>query len=399
MTQKANKGYSNLIPMQEIESPEIAVHPFEVYNRLRESTPVRYDENRDCWDVFRYEDVQYVLKHPALFSSKRGISEQENLLVLDPPKHTQMRNLVNQAFTPKAIAALEPRIAEIALELIHETASGGELDLVRDFAGPLPVIVIAELIGIHPRDRKLFKEWSDTLVTGPQDNSDDAMRAVMAQRQNAIRQLAGYFTGIIEERRHQREEDLISLLLDAEIEGQKLTHQEVLAFCILLLVAGNETTTNLITNAVRYMTEHPDVQELLRSQPELMPTAVEEVLRYYPPIQAIGRVAVSDVELGGERIRAGSQIVNWVAAANRDPDKFKDPDTFLPDRKPNPHLGFGFGIHFCLGAPLARLEANVALNLLLDRFAHIAHNRDEPLQPIPSPFVFGVKSFSVKVSE
>jgi cytochrome P450 len=164
-------------------------------------------------------------------------------------------------------------------------------------------------------------------------------------------------------------------------------------------VAGNETTTNLITNAVRYMTEKPEMQELLRKQPELMPIAIEEVLRYYPPIQAIGRVAVDDVQLGGHLIKSGSQIVNWLASANRDGKKFEDPDTFNPSRKPNPHLSFGFGIHFCLGAPLARLEAKIALNLLLERFRHIARADNQPLQPIQSPFVFGVKSFPVTFSQ
>ncbi|MBD2868898.1 cytochrome P450 [Paenibacillus arenilitoris] len=398
MKQSENKPYSTIIPMQEIDSPGTAVNPFEVFDRLRESTPVRYDERRNCWDVFRYEDVHYILKNPALFSSKRPISDMENLLIMDPPRHSQMRGLVNQAFTPKAIAALEPRIADIANELLDEAAARGGMDTVHDFSGPLPVIVIAELLGVPARDRKLFKEWSDVLVTGPQMNTEEALRAVMAERHEAMRKLGGYFTGILGKRRGKREEDLISLLLDAEIDGQKLTDQEVLSFCILLLVAGNETTTNLITNAVRYMTEHPEMQEMLRRQPDLMPAAVEEVLRYYPPIQAIGRVTTSDVELGGQLIKAGSQVVNWVASANRDGAKFEDPNTFVPDRKPNPHLSFGFGIHFCLGAPLARLEAKIALNLLLERFGHIARSGEEELQPIQSPFVFGVKSFPVTIS-
>jgi cytochrome P450 len=191
---------------------------------------------------------------------------------------------------------------------------------------------------------------------------------------------------------------LISLLLAAEIDGEKLTEEELLGFFILLLVAGNETTTNLIANAVRYMVEDPDTQEQVRTNPSLVPNLVEETLRFYPPIQAIGRVAMEDVEIGGHTIRKGSQVISWVASANRDEQKFEQPDHFILERRPNPHLGFGFGIHFCLGAPLARLEANKALSILANSFPKLEKVEQVELEPIQSPFVFGVKSLPVQWS-
>lgn len=394
MGQDEGKLYM-IVPMKEINSPEKAVSPFDTLNRLREEHAVRFDSDRNCWDIFRYENVHDVLKNASAFSSRRAISEKENLLITDPPRHTQLRSLVNQAFTPKAIAALEPHIGDIANDLIA-SSTAGRMDMVRDFAGPLPVIVIAELLGVPASDRMLFKEWSDSTVKGPSENTEQAFQAVTAERKQAAERLTAYFVDIIKERKAQRKDDLVSLLLDAEIEGQKLDDQDLLGFCILLLVAGNETTTNLITNAVRLLTEQPDLQQVLKNDPASIPSAVEEVLRYYPPIQAIGRIAAEDTELGGQHIKAGSQIVNWVAAANRDGRKFDRPDAFVIGRKPNPHLSFGFGIHFCLGAPLARLEAKIALNLLLGRFDRISRSGHEQLQPIQSPFVFGVQSFPVK---
>jgi cytochrome P450 len=240
----------------------------------------------------------------------------------------------------------------------------------------------------------LFKDWSDTMVKGVEGNSDEAFAQMVAERDKAESELAEYFLTILNERRKKPEDDLVSALLDAEIDGEKLQEQEILRFCILLLVAGNETTTNLITNAIRLMTEQPAIQDQVRQHPELVKTTVEETLRYYPPIVAIGRITTQDVEIGGQLIRKGQQVVSWVGSANRDPEKFENPDSFLPDRKPNPHMGFGFGIHFCLGAPLARLEAQIALEIMLSRFSDMQFVKTA-LTPIPSPFVFGVKSYPI----
>lgn len=391
---QATKKYANYIPIRELAAIESQLSPFTVYDEMREQTPVRYDENRKCWDVFRYEDVQYVLKNPKLFSSQRNRAN-ESMLTTDPPKHKQLRDLVNQAFTPRAIEALAPRIQEIADDLLSSHLAKGQIRMVHDLATPLPVIVIAELIGVPTTDRDKFKEWSDVQVKGARDDSDEAFQELMAEKAKNHEELSNYFTAIMEQRRVQPEDDLISLLLAAEIDGQKLTDKEIVGFCILLLAAGNETTTNLITNGVRILAEQPQLQEQLREHPEMIQTAVEETLRYYPPIVAIGRVAKETVELGGQTIQAGDQVISWVGSANRDEQKFADADTFVPNRKPNQHMGFGFGIHFCLGAPLARLEGRVVLQTLLNHMEHIQLVPDTTLQPIQSAFVFGVKEYPI----
>ncbi|WCT54987.1 cytochrome P450 [Paenibacillus kyungheensis] len=391
---QATKKYANYIPIRELAAIESQLSPFTVYDEMREQTPVRYDENRKCWDVFRYEDVQYVLKNPKLFSSQRNRAN-ESMLTTDPPKHKQLRDLVNQAFTPRAIEALAPRIQEIADDLLSSHLAKGKIRMVYDLATPLPVIVIAELIGVPTSDRDKFKEWSDVQVKGARDDSDEAFQELMAEKAKNHEELSNYFTAIMEQRRVQPEDDLISLLLAAEIDGQKLTDKEIVGFCILLLAAGNETTTNLITNGVRILAEQPQLQEQLREHPEMIQTAVEETLRYYPPIVAIGRVAKETVELGGQTIQAGDQVISWVGSANRDEQKFADADTFVPNRKPNQHMGFGFGIHFCLGAPLARLEGRVVLQTLLNHMEHIQLVPDTTLQPIQSAFVFGVKEYPI----
>lgn len=391
---QATKKYANYIPIRELAAIESQLSPFTVYDEMREQTPIRYDENRKCWDVFRYEDVQYVLKNPKLFSSQRNRAN-ESMLTTDPPKHKQLRDLVNQAFTPRAIEALAPRIQEIADDLLSSHLAKGQIQMVHDLATPLPVIVIAELIGVPTSDRDKFKEWSDVQVKGAKDDSDEAFQELMAEKAKNHKELSDYFTAIMEQRRIQPEDDLISLLLAAEIDGQKLTDKEIVGFCILLLAAGNETTTNLITNGVRILAEQPHLQQQLREHPEMIQTAVEETLRYYPPIVAIGRVAKETVELGGQTIAAGDQVISWVGSANRDEQKFADADMFVPDRKPNQHMGFGFGIHFCLGAPLARLEGRVVLQTLLNHMEHIQLVPDTTLQPIQSAFVFGVKEYPV----
>ncbi|WP_366289158.1 cytochrome P450 [Paenibacillus sp. AN1007] len=395
---QAPRKYANYIPIRELHSKERQLSPFQVYAELRENTPVRYDEHRECWDVFRYEDVQYVLKNPKLFSSERNRANT-SILTTDPPKHKQLRDLVNQAFTPKAIEALAPRIQQITDELLADHLSSSRMNLIDDLAAPLPVIVIAELIGVPAADRRDFKLWSDVLVKGARDDSEEAFQEMAREKQQNIQELYAYFTDIMEQRRVEPQDDLISLLLAAEIEGQKLTEEEVINFCILLLVAGNETTTNLIANAVRVLSEQPELQKELREHPDRVAGAVEETLRYYPPIVAIGRVARETVELHGQTIQAGDQVISWVGAANRDPAQFDQADTFVPERKPNRHMGFGFGIHFCLGAPLARLEARAALHTLLQRMEHIQLVPETGLEPIQSAFVFGVKEYPIQFRE
>lgn len=386
--------YANMLPMPELDTVSKRLLPFKILSRLRDETPVRYDEVRNCWDVFGYDNVHRVLKDYAVFSSVRGASAGTSMLYTDPPKHAQLRDLVNKAFTPREIQAFAPRIEAIAADLL-DRARGGSMDLVHEFATPLPVIIIAEMLGAPKEDRERFKRWSDVLVESAADDSDEAFRAVVERRQLAIAELTDYFAALLRERAKQPQEDLISLLLAAEIDGERLTPPELISFCILLLAAGNETTTNLITNGVRLLTERPELQRELRRQPEALPDFVEETLRYYPPIVAVGRVAKEDTAIGDAAVKAGDQIIAWVGAANRDPAKFDDPESFVLGRKPNAHMSFGFGIHFCLGAPLARLEAKLALGALLARTGDIRALPDHELTPIMSSFVFGVKNYPV----
>jgi cytochrome P450 len=387
-----NTKYANMLSITELDSKEKRLFPFQILSKLRKETPVRYDSARECWDVFTYDDVHRVLKDPKTFSSVRGSGQ--NLLFMDPPKHTQMRDLVNKAFTPRAIQELVPRIQTIAEELL-EGVTGEEMDIVSDFATPLPVIVIAELLGVPAEDRAEFKRWSDVLVESAEDLTDEAFQKITQKRMQTIEELTQYFKNILEIRRKNPQEDLISALLAAEINGEKLTERELIGFCILLLAAGNETTTNLITNGVRILTEQSSIQTELHLNPDLIPSFIEEVLRYYPPIVAIGRVATEDVEIGSRTIKAGEQVISWVGAANRDESKFTDPDAFNLHRKPNPHMSFGFGIHFCLGAPLARLEGKIAMQALLRRYEELKLVPDRNIIPIPSAFVFGVKNYPI----
>jgi cytochrome P450 len=389
-----NDKYANMLMMTELDSIEKRLYPFEILSKLRKETPVRFDHSRNCWDVFTYDDVHRVLKDSRTFSSVRGINAGQNLLFMDPPKHTQMRDLVNKAFSPRAIQELAPQIQSIAKQLL-EQVTGEEMDLVNDFATPFPVIVIAELLGAPKEDRAHFKRWSDILVESAENISDEAIQIIADKRMHAIQELTQYFKNILENRTEHPQDDLISALLEAEIEGEKLTERELIGFCILLLAAGNETTTNLITNGVRILTEQPSMQTELYRTPDVIPSFIEEVLRYYPPIVAIGRVATQDIEIGSQTVKAGDQLISWVGAGNRDESKFSEPDEFNLRRKPNSHLSFGFGIHFCLGAPLARLESKIALQVLLQHYEEIRLVSDKQITPIPSSFVFGVKNYPI----
>lgn len=360
-------------PSFRVDRPEVLADPYALFARMRSEAPVCRLDPVGFWAVSRYEDVVFVLKNPGLFSnaaynrsidktrSVGGLGEPQPTLVgLDPPRHTQMRALIMRAFTPRIVAALEPRIREISRDLVNKIAAKGSFELVNDFTIPLPMIVIAEMLGVEPDRREDFKHWCDELMTNVAIIKEpDPERAF-----KAADELSRYFQKVIEERRRNPKDDLISLLLAAEIEGEKLSLPEVVSFANLLLIAGNETTTSLIGNAFYALTEHPDAYATMLQHRARIPEVVEETLRWLSPAQLILRVAKEDVKLGGVTIPKGSVVTPILASANRDERKFPNGERFDIDRDTKGHIAFGLDIHFCLGASLARLEAKVALEEL-----------------------------------
>lgn len=371
------------------------LNPFPWYAHMREHNPVYFDEETGGWHVFTYSDVQRVLSDYDVFSSQRGRDSQHaenplgaSMISQDPPRHRQLRTLATQAFTPRAVAQLEPRITAITNALLDAVAAQGSMDVIADLAVPLPVIVIAEMLGIPVADRERFKLWSDAIVQGT--HSAAAGAASTSLGANWYGEMMAYFQRMIALRQQEPRDDLITDLLAAQTDGQHLTMSEVLGFCILLLIAGNETTTNLIGNAILCFNEHPELQDRLRQAPELLPAALEEVLRYRSPVQSMFRVTTQPVELSGQTIPANAWVTAWIGSANRDPAQFPEPDRFDSTRTPNRHIAFGYGIHFCLGAPLARLEARVALNAMLARLRHIRLADTANLAALGGNIVFGV---------
>ena len=372
--------------------------PYAWYRQMRETQPVYQDPEWGAWHLFRYADVASVLSDYATFSSDENryvpAEYRDNspisasILRMDPPRHRQLRHLVSQAFTPRMVAQLEPRIKEITNQLLDQVATKGEMDVIRDLAYPLPVTVIAELLGIPTELRDDFKRWSDALVSGDEGTTEEERQALFQE----IGGMFSYFSQVLDGRRAHPQNDLVSALLAAEVDGERLSDMELLGFCGLLLVAGNETTTNLIGNMILCLDENPGVVERLRDRRALVPGAIEEALRYYSPVKTMTRFTTTATTIGDHRIEAGQVIIPWISSADRDEAEFSDADRFDVEREPNRHLGFGRGIHFCLGAPLARLEATIALNALLDRLPGTWRVSDVPLEPIKSFVVFGTKN-------
>jgi len=356
--------------------PAVVADPYPYYRLMRERDPVHRNATIRTWFLTRHADVCELLRDER-FSSDGTQGERyvppppgrgrpgRSMLVVDPPDHTRLRNLVSKAFTPRMVERLRPRIEAIAADLVDRLADESGADLISRFAYPLPVIVIAEMLGVPARDRAQFQEWSAVVVRGLDPVLDSETQEAVFDARDA---LVAYIRGIIGERRREPADDLITAMIAAREEGDLFSEGELVGMCNLLLIAGHETTVNLIGGGVLALLRNPDQLDRMRREPALAATAVEELLRYAPPVQWTGRVATEELELGGRRIAPRQTVVGILAAANRDPEVFGDPDRLDIGRDPNPHVSFGRGIHFCLGAPLAKLEAQVALPMLLERF-------------------------------
>lgn len=359
------------------------------FDEMRTNQPVFYDER--IYHVFRYEDVSTVITDYARFSSQAfgamGSFLGDTLVAKDPPDHRKLRNLVNQAFTPRAVARLSERITQITQELLDQIRPQGKMDIVSDIAFPLPAKVIAELLGVPSEDWNIFQRWARM-------DSFDATLPRQEEGRSMQEEMFDYFSTLLAERRRVPHEDLISALSTAKVDGERLSESELVNFCILLLAAGQETTKNLIANAFVCFTDYPDAMERLIREPALMPTAIEEVLRYLPPVWFLFRQTRTDVELAGQHIPANQIVLAWTASANRDRTQFPDPDQFAIEREPNRHLAFGHGIHFCVGAPLARLEARIALPMILQQLRGLQRVEGVPIT-VHTGIVFVIRSLPV----
>ena len=359
--------------------PEVREDPYPQYQALREADPVHRSPFLNMWVLTRYEDVALVLRDQRFsadrtkwegFQALEGFQPVRSLLSLDPPDHTRLRTLVTKAFKPRVVEQLRPQAQVIVDEALDRAASLGEMELIEDLAYPLPVAVIAGMLGVPRDDWPRFREWSRVLVSSldpvalPDSDQISAVRA-------AEDALSEYLSGVVAERRRAPRDDLISALIAVEERGDVLNERELLVMLNLLLVAGHETTVNLIGNGMLALLRNPEQLALLRRRPELLESAVEELLRFDSPVQLTGRIAAEACAVGGQQIGRGQLILALLGAANRDPQQFPDPDRLDLTRSPNQHFSFGRGIHFCLGAPLARLEGRIALGSLVSRFAEL----------------------------
>ncbi len=388
--------------------PKFIANPYPTYKELRERDPYHPSPLIGAMVVSKYEDVDAILRDYKTFSNERPprrrgraaeIGEriereiQPSMLSLDPPDHTRLRGLVSRAFTPRQIAKMEDHIRATAHALLDEVEGEREFDLMSNLAALLPTVVIAEMIGVPTRDREQFKAWSDKFARVLEPNLTEQELGDVFDTGVLF---DNYFQDIVAEHRKDPQDDLVSRLIEAEEEGDRLTEEEMIVTLRLLLVAGNETTTNLIGNGLKALMEHPEQLELLRQQPELLDNAIEELLRYDSPVQVDGRTTLSEYTLDRHQLRPGRPVSLLIGGANRDPEEFKDPESLDVTREDAGNISFGRGIHHCLGAPLARLEGKIAFEALLERYDSITPGARTP-EYKPNIVLRGLKHLDIRV--
>lgn len=394
-----------------ILSPKVWADPYHFHSKMRESSPIHYSIALKAYWVTQFDLVQEILKDKRFGADVRKYPERadpiskrmnENqlesfnnpsMLDLDPPDHSRLRRLVSQGFMSKFIQALEPNIRRIVRDCLDKTGNASHFDLVQSLAAPLPAVVIAEMLGLPESDHGRFQTWSEQLVGGTGTNDTDKIE----DSQRASQALRDYFRDVIKIKRQNMDDGMISRLIRAEEEGDKLSEIELYNTCLLLLVAGHETTTRLISNGVFLLLESPQQLAQLRADPTLIPQAIEEMLRYEPPVQATRRFATEDIEFHGTTFKKGQLIFLSIAGSNRDPRANKDPDTFDINREKSTQISFGYGIHLCIGAALARLETQVALEELLDRYPDMQLLDKAPAWG-SNPFFRGLDHLNIQTS-
>ena len=370
------------------------------FDWMRINAPAYWDDVSRLWGITRYADVMEISKRAEVFcssgSSRPDAPPLPSMINLDDPAHRQRRGLVSKGFTPRRVADHEPKIRQLCADLIGRARAKGQFDFVRDVAAPLPMIVIGDLLGVAPEDRDRLLEWSDDLMNGLSASATDAARDAAAA---AFSEYYTYHRRVVEDRRGKPpQDDLMSALVYAEIDGERLDDEALLQESLLILIGGDETTRHVISGGMYALLRNPDQHRRLSANPALVPTAVEEMLRWVSPIQNMNRTATRDVELHGQAIRAGDKVLLLYPAANRDPAAFPYPQRFDVTRDPNPHVAFGgYGVHFCLGASLARLELRVLFEELVGRLPNLALASDEPPRLRPSNFVVGIEQLPVQV--
>ena len=371
----------------EFVTKERLIDPYPDYKNWRENNPIWWAEDVNAWVISRYKDVHLVLKDPKLFSSA-AMGERDHeislpLLTDDPPRHSKLRAIMNKAFTSRAIKLMENEVRSMSNDLLNKLDISKPVDIAHEFTIPLPISVISQLMGIPFERKDDFKRWSDALTgTGSETEIEKRMPEIINMR--------NYFLSLIPLRKENPGDDLISKVVNAEVDGETLDDNTIAGFNMLLLIAGNETTTNLLSNMLNHISYNPNIWKELRKDKGLVDAAIEETLRFDSPVHWVSRRATEDTELSGQTIKKGENIFAIMGSANRDPSHYENPEEFRLDRKQNKdHHTFGHGIHFCMGAPLARLEGRYALEGLLDRFEEVTPLKDAKNQRTSSSMLRG----------